>query len=162
MRVIKIIDGTTVDGPGFRTSIYFAGCHHQCPGCHNPTSWDMSAGEDMSIEDIIEHVEANDMNVTFSGGDPIYQLADLIALSRRIKRNGRNIWCYTGFTYEELSAMPAAQNLLEFVDVLVDGPYVESLRDTDLLFRGSSNQRLIDLRQTIASEGKVVLWHSEF
>lgn len=162
MRVIKIIDGTTVDGPGFRTSIYFAGCHHQCPGCHNPTSWDVSAGDEMSIDDIIEHIEANDMDVTFSGGDPIYQLSDLIKLSRRIKRNGRNIWCYTGFTFEELSVLPAARSLLELVDVLVDGPFVEKLRDTALLFRGSSNQRLIELRQTLASDGEVVLWHSDF
>ncbi len=145
MRVIKIIDGTTVDGPGFRTSIYFAGCTHHCPGCHNRHTWDINAGEEMSIEEILHRVEANDLNVTFSGGDPMMQIEELIQLAKEIRQLGKTIWCYTGYTYDEVAADPKMSALLPFMEVLVDGPYIDSLRDTTLLFRGSSNQRLISI-----------------
>ena len=157
LRVIDIIDGTSVDGPGLRTSIYFAGCAHRCPGCHNPSTWDFGAGRDLSVDQLVSHIDRNEMNVTFSGGDPIYQIEPLTVLARSIKESGKNLWCYTGFTYEEIAANPACHELLNLVDVLVDGPYIEALRDTDLLFRGSSNQRLIDLR--LSSPGNIVFWH---
>lgn len=160
LRVIKIIDGTTVDGPGFRTSIYFAGCSHSCPGCHNPQTWPMDSGQEMTIEQLIEQIEQNEMDVSFSGGDPIYQAEALLPLAKAIKKKGLGIWCYTGFTYEQLLQMPLAKKLLGYVDVIVDGPFVESLRDISLLFRGSSNQRLIDVTKSIKS-GSVVLWERE-
>ncbi len=145
LRVIDIIDGTSVDGPGLRTSIYFAGCSHQCPGCHNPSTWDFNAGRDMTIDQLIEHIIDNDFNVTFSGGDPLYQLEPLTELARRIKSVGKTIWCYTGFVFEDLVADKKYAELLSLIDVLVDGPYIQSLRDPDLPFRGSSNQRIIEI-----------------
>ncbi len=151
-----------VDGPGFRTSIYCAGCSHHCPGCHNPQSWDFHGGKDMTTEEIMKIIEADPYaNVTFSGGDPMFQAAGFTELAREIhKRTNKDIWCFTGFTFESLINIEQRE-LLEQIDVLVDGPFVEKLRDPDLLFRGSSNQRLIDVQSSLY-EGKVVLWHSDY
>lgn len=149
LRVLNIIEGTSVDGPGLRTSIYFAGCHHQCPGCHNQQSWDVNGGTPMSVEQIMEVVCENDFNVTFSGGDPLYQPIDeLTTLAKAIVDAGFTLWCFTGFTYEQLAQRTDLQPLFDCVDVLVDGPYIEAQRDISLLFRGSANQRLIDLRKS--------------
>ncbi len=147
IRVLDIIEDTTVDGPGFRTSIYCAGCSHACKGCHNPQSWDFNGGREMTTDEIMKIIEADPYaDVTFSGGDPMYQAEGFIELARAIReRTNKTIWCYTGFTYEALLKMPKQRELLELIDVLVDGPFVESLRDPDLLFRGSSNQRIIEL-----------------
>ena len=150
-----------VDGPGFRTSIYCAGCSHCCPGCHNPQSWAFDGGREMSTEEIMKVIEADPYaNVTFSGGDPMYQAAGFAELAREIhRRTNKDIWCFTGFTFEQL-INHEQRELLEQIDVLVDGPYVEKLRDTDLLFCGSRNQRLIDVQPSLY-EGKVVLWHPD-
>ena len=155
IRVLDIIEDTTVDGPGFRTSIYCAGCSHACKGCHNPQSWDFNGGREMTTEEIMKIIEADPYaDVTFSGGDPMYQAEGFIELARAIReRTNKTIWCYTGFTYEALLKMPKQRELLELIDVLVDGPFVESLRDPDLLFRGSSNQRIISLPQPLQKEG---------
>lgn len=161
LRVLSIVDGTTVDGPGFRTSIYFAGCDNQCPGCHNPQSWDHDGGREMTVEDLFNIVEVNDMNVTFSGGDPMLQAEALIPLARMIKESGRSIWCFTGYTFEAVERMLYPARLLDYVDVLVDGPFIEHLRDTSLLFRGSSNQRLIKIEPSRQC-GKAMLWEPEF
>ena len=147
-----------VDGPGFRTSIYCAGCRHKCPGCHNPQSWDFSGGREMSTEELMRIIVADPYaNVTFSGGDPMYQAAGFAELARAIRRRtNKDIWCFTGFRFEDLIQQDQRE-LLEQLDVLVDGPYVAALRDPDLLFRGSSNQRIIDVQASLfASE--VVLW----
>lgn len=143
LRVVDIVEGTSVDGPGLRTSVYFAGCDHHCPGCHNPQTWDFNAGHDMTVNELMHAIEEADFNVTFSGGDPVYQAEALLPLARRIVESGKTIWLYTGFTIEELVKMPAAAALLEYVEAVVDGPFVESLRDTTLQFRGSSNQRIV-------------------
>lgn len=162
VRVSGIVDGTSVDGPGLRTSIYFAGCLHRCPGCHNPHTWDFRAGQEMTPDEILRRVDDNGHNVTFSGGDPVYSAAALVPLARAIKERGYTLWLYTGFEYESLGALgDDVRQLLECVDVLVDGPYVEALRDTSLTFRGSSNQRLIDLAAT-RRNGTVTLYHSDF
>jgi anaerobic ribonucleoside-triphosphate reductase activating protein len=147
-----------VDGPGFRTSIYCAGCQHACPGCHNPQSWDMNQGHEMTTEEIMSVIEADPYaNVTFSGGDPMYQPEGFAELARAIhRRTNKDIWCYTGFTYETLINRQQRE-LLEEIDVLVDGPFVKRLRDDDLIFRGSSNQRLIDVQRSL-NEGRVVLY----
>ena len=158
IRVLSIIEDTMVDGPGFRTSIYCAGCRHKCPGCHNPQSWDFSGGKDMSTEELMRIIVADPYaNVTFSGGDPMYQAAGFAELARAIhRRTNKDIWCFTGFRFEDL-IQHDQRELLEQLDVLVDGPYVAALRDPDLLFRGSSNQRIIDVQASLfASE--VVLW----
>ncbi len=147
-----------VDGPGFRTSIYCAGCNHQCPNCHNPQSWDFGGGREMSTEDIMKIILADPFaNVTFSGGDPMYQAAGFAELAREIhKRTNKDIWCFTGFTYESL-IHEDQRELLDQIDVLVDGPFIQRLHDPDLLFRGSSNQRLIDVQKSLYA-GRVILW----
>ncbi len=161
LRIIDIIEDTTVDGPGFRTSIYCSGCAHKCPGCHNPQSWDINAGKLMKVDDILKVILADPFaDVTFSGGDPMYQAEGFYELAQAIKlHSNKNIWCYTGFTFESLIRQPRTRALLQYVDVLVDGPYVESLRDEDLLYCGSSNQRLIDVHASL-EQNKVVLWKS--
>lgn len=156
LRIIDIVDGTIVDGPGLRTSIYFAGCAHKCPGCHNPESWDFEAGFLMEVEEIIDHVVENDFNVTLSGGDPLYQMPQLTELCKRLKGLGKNIWCYTGFTFEEVSNSAALSPILEYIDVMVDGPFIEAKRDISLRFKGSSNQRLINVKESTSAN--IVTW----
>ena len=158
IRVLDIIEDTMVDGPGFRTSIYCAGCNHQCPGCHNPHSWAFDGGREMSTRELMKIIMADPFaNVTFSGGDPMYQAEGFAELARAIHRfSNKDIWCYTGFVYESL-INEEQRELLEQLDVLVDGPYIHNLHDPDLLFRGSSNQRLIDVQKTLYA-GEVILW----
>ena len=150
-----------VDGPGFRTAIYCAGCRHQCPGCHNPQSWAFDQGREMSVEDIMRIIEADPYaNVTFSGGDPMYQALGFAELASAIhRRTNKDIWCFTGFTFESLIGQEQRE-LLEQIDVLVDGPFVQSLRDPDLLFRGSSNQRIIDVQASLYA-GCTILWQPD-
>ena len=143
IRILDIVRGTTVDGPGFRTSIYFAGCRHKCPGCHNPQSWNFDAGQDMDIDEIMDIVREEDFNVTFSGGDPLYHPDEVVELSRRIVLEHHNVWLYTGFTVEQILDDDKLRCALRYIDTVVDGPFIEALRDPDLTFRGSSNQRII-------------------
>lgn len=156
MRILDIVPGTSVDGPGLRTAIYFAGCAHKCEGCHNPQSWDFDGGREMTVEELMDVIIENDFDVTFTGGDPIYQAKDIVALASEIVKVGKDIWCYTGFRYEDLMLHDDAKELLRYVDVLVDGPFVNSLRDVHLLFRGSSNQRLVDIKKS--TPDSVVEW----
>lgn len=149
IRVLDILEETMADGPGLRTSIYCAGCAHHCAGCHNPQSWDFQGGKDVSVEELLDIVKADEFaDVTFSGGDPLYQVEAFTELARRIKEEtGKNIWCYTGFTYEEILADARMSQILRYIDTLVDGPFVAGLRDPELHFRGSSNQRIIHLKK---------------
>ena len=156
MKIIKIIDGTSVDGPGLRTSIYFSGCSHHCPGCQNPQTWDINAGNDTDIDDVLKTVIDNDFDVTFSGGDPLFQVEEVTELAKRIKQIGKNIWCYTGYTYEQILADSKLSQILPFIDVLVDGRFDINLRDISLRFRGSANQRLIDVHKS--QRGKITNW----
>lgn len=166
IRVLNIVPDTIVDGPGMRASVYCAGCAHHCAECHNPQSWDFSAGTAMSpaeIWEVLKH-DSPDNDVTFSGGDPFYQAEAFAELARLIRAEApeKTIWCYTGFLFEEILADEKKKKLLARLDVLVDGQFVASLRDTkNLLFRGSSNQRLIDVPASLRA-GTVVLWHSPF
>ncbi len=148
IRVLDILEETMADGPGFRTSIYCAGCAHHCQGCHNPQSWDFMGGREMSVEELLDVIKADEFSdVTFSGGDPLYQVEAFTELARRIKsETGKTIWCYSGFTYEEIASDARLSTILPYLDVLVDGPFVEALRDSELHFRGSSNQRIIHLQ----------------
>ena len=134
------------DGPGLRTSIYCAGCLHHCKGCHNPQSWDMSNGKWMSVDDLMDLIKADKYNVTFTGGDPFYQVDAFTELARRIKaETKKTIWCWTGFTIEEIQADPHLAQMLPYIDTLIDGPFILELRDIELHWRGSSNQRIIHL-----------------
>ena len=125
LSILDILEDTTVDGPGFRTAIYAAGCPNGCPGCHNPESWDINRGRWMSTDEILQKVLADNFaDVTFSGGDPMYQPEGFTELARAIKRQSRkNIWCYTGYTFEALLRNPRQAKLLEYIDVLVDGKF---------------------------------------
>jgi len=145
LRVVDIVEGTSVDGPGLRTSIYLAGCNHKCPGCHNPQTWPHDAGRDMTVDELMKIIDYNDFNVTITGGDPIYQAKRLLPLLKTIREHGKTVWLYTGFTYEQLLTMPEAKALLPYLDTIVDGPFILEQRDTELLFRGSANQRIIKL-----------------
>lgn len=160
--VLSIIEDTMVDGPGFRTAIYCAGCRHACPGCHNPQSWDFSGGHAMTTDEVMRIIEADPYaDVTFTGGDPMYQPEGFAELALAIRqRTTKTIWCYTGFTFETLITNPRQRRLLELVDVLVDGPFIRTLRDETLLFRGSSNQRLVDVKASLHT-GSAVLWLPE-
>lgn len=157
MRVLDIIGGTSVDGPGLRTSIYFAGCTHHCPECHNPESWDMMGGTEMTVDDVMARIEEEDFDVTFTGGDPLMQVEQLIELAERVRAAGKKIWCYTGFRYEDIALDERFSRILPYLEVLVDGPFLIACRDVKLLFRGSSNQRLIDVQNSTL--GNIVLWH---
>ena len=149
MKVLKIVEGPIVDGPGLRTTVYFAGCNHHCHGCHNPQSWDPENGRDMSVDEIFDIIEYNGFDVTFSGGEPLMQIENgLLELAGKIKKLGKSIWCYTGYTIEEIKQSHQLNPVLNVVDVLVDGPFVESLKDLSLRFRGSSNQRIINLKES--------------
>lgn len=153
LRVADLINDSIVDGPGFRYAVYTQGCSHNCKGCHNPGTHSFDGGRDIDIDDIMSEIEENPLlsGVTFSGGDPLFQPRPLISLAKRVKDTGLNIWCYTGWTWEALMKMNDTDilKLLEYVDVLVDGPFVLEKRTLELPFRGSSNQRLIDVERSL-------------
>lgn len=148
VRILDILQETTADGEGLRTSIYFAGCRHYCKGCHNPQSWDMNGGYEVTIDYLLEIIKDDEFaNVTFSGGDPLYQCDGVTELAKRIKEEtSKTIWCYTGFTYEEILDSALLSQILPYIDVLVDGPFIEELKTTEIPFVGSSNQRKIRLK----------------
>ncbi len=158
--ILDILEDTTVDGPGFRTSIYAAGCTNACPGCHNPNSWDIRNGHMMSTDEILERVLADKFaDVTFSGGDPMFQPEGFTELARAIKaQSNKNIWCYSGYLYENILLNKRQAALLPYIDILVDGPFVQKLYDEALYFRGSSNQRLIDVSSSLKAK-KTVLYN---
>ena len=158
IRILAIKYGTSVDGIGLRTSLYCAGCENRCPGCHNPQSWDENGGDAITVDELYNRIVEADMNVTFTGGDPMLHPEGFIALASLIKRNtNKTIWCYTGYRFEELLSHPIRRQLVELCDVIVDGRYIEAERDLSLHFRGSRNQRIIDVKASLAS-GDVVLF----
>lgn len=169
-----------VDGPGLRYAVFVQGCSHKCPGCHNAESQPRCGGTSCSVDALIADIQANGLvhDVTLSGGEPFEQASALAVLAQRLKALGYGVWTYTGYLYEDLQDValggPGAtcaplldpvgvKALLDATDVLVDGPFVENLKSLGLMWRGSSNQRLIDLSASRAA-GKVVLWeeHQEF
>ena len=153
--VLKIVGNTAADGPGLRTSVYLAGCRHHCPGCHNPQSWNINNGTMMEVDNLVKEIESyGNQKVTITGGDPFYQWPSLVKLVNELKRREYNIWIYTGYTFEDLQkgmyTPTTCSNLFKFtnkfilskIDGLVDGPFIQELRDTSLRFRGSSNQKI--------------------
>ena len=156
LSILDIIEDTTVDGPGFRTSIYAAGCPNRCPGCHNPESRDPRAGAELDAafaREIARKVNANPLldGVTLSGGDPLYNPEALLEFLKFLKlRTRANVWCYTGYVYERILKDPARAQCLKYIDTLVDGPFIAALRDPSLAFIGSRNQRIIPLRRGVA------------
>lgn len=160
MRVLSIVEDSIVDGPGLRTTIFLAGCTHYCRGCHNPESWRIDSGIEMSIDEMMSQVNRNPLNdITFSGGEPMLQIRELILLAKKCKQKNKNIWCYTGFLWEELMTKYKDEftQLSMYLDVLVDGRFMIEQRDLSLLFKGSKNQRVIDCQRSL-KEHKLVLY----
>ena len=143
--MLQIVPGTSVDGPGLRTSVYLAGCSHGCPGCHNPASWDFNGGQEMEAEEVAEIVLSHGFNMTLTGGDPLLHsdLDAVEALIRLVKAQGKTVWVYTGFVYEQAIKNPCIARIIQMVDAIVDGPFIQSKLTRELPFRGSSNQRIL-------------------
>ena len=153
-----------VDGIGIRNTIFCSFCLHKCEGCQNSELFELKKGKKMLIDDIFNEIVSDKefINITFSGGDPFFQAKGFAKLAERIKKEtNKTIWCYSGYTYEYLLEKSKTQEytkeLLSLIDVLVDGKYVEELHDLSLRFRGSSNQRIIDVPKTL-QQNKIVLW----
>jgi len=153
---------SVVDGFGIRTVIWTQGCSHNCPFCQNPQTHDFDGGCDFLVEDIKKEISnlSNQDGITLSGGDPLFQLDAVLELAKHCQNIGLNVWCYTGFTYEQLLKMGEKNSkyleFLTYVDVLVDGKFENSKKNLNLLFRGSSNQRLINMKETL-KHNKIVL-----
>ncbi len=153
-----IAGDSIVDGPGIRTTIFSQGCPHHCPGCHNPETWQFGCGTPMHVEAIAEQVYANPLcrGVTFSGGEPFAQAEGFAKLARLLKARGYEVASYTGYTFEQLlQGTDAQRQLLRAIDVLIDGPYVQQQRSLELSFRGSRNQRILDVPASLAAEQAV-------
>jgi anaerobic ribonucleoside-triphosphate reductase activating protein len=162
MRLSGITPESLVDGPGLRFVIFTQGCQHKCPHCHNPETWDMDAGKEYSVKQVIRLLKKQKktkQGVTFSGGEPFLQAAELAEVALTVHQIGWDIVTYTGFTYEELTENKdsGVKALLSASDILIDGKYIHKLRSIELPFRGSSNQRIIDLAKTRKKE-HIVLW----
>jgi len=165
MRLSGLVSESLVDGPGLRYVIFTQGCPHRCPHCQNPETWDESAGEEFSVKQVIRLIKQQKKTkrgVTFSGGEPFLQAGELAEVALAARKLGWDVVTYTGFTYEELIAdnNDGVKALLGATDILIDGKYIHKLRDIKLQFRGSSNQRIIDVAKTQKS-GQIVLWIKE-
>lgn len=164
IRIAGYVDDSIVDGPGIRFTIFTQGCAHHCFNCHNPETWDFDKGKDVDIDELISKIKRNPLlqGITLSGGDPLYQVNACLELVKKVKELNADldIIIYTGFTFEELAINFKKNNdllsLLKLSDILIDGKYEDSLRDLTLKFRGSSNQRVINLKKTFLEE-KIVL-----
>lgn len=161
IRIAGTVDDSIVDGPGFRYTVFTQGCSHHCPGCHNPETHDFAGGRTVDTEAIVAQMRANPLldGLTLSGGDPMEQPAPCVELARQAHALGLNVWCYTGYTLEQLlqEADPDRLALLRETDVLVDGPFLLAQRSLELKYCGSRNQRLIDVKKTLAA-GVPTLW----
>ena len=157
-----------VDGPGLRAVLWTQGCNHHCKGCQNPQTWDFNGGGLVPIKDVCDAIDELEYQtgLTISGGDPMYQPEACLEVAKYARKKGLNIWVYTGFTYEELlklsESKPVYKDFLREIDVLVDGRFILKERDLSLLFRGSRNQRLIDMKKTLESGEVVVIDEYEY
>lgn len=162
IRIAGVVDDSIVDGVGLRLAVFVQGCPHGCAGCHNPETWDFNAGTVMDTDDIVEMMKSNPLitGLTLTGGEPFVQAKACGYIAQKAHELGLDVWCYTGFEWEYLTA-DYSRNvfswLLDHVDVLVDGGFVAGLRTLDLPWRGSKNQRLIDVKKS-KREGRVVEW----
>lgn len=167
IRIAGVVSDSITDGPGIRYTLFVQGCPHHCPGCQNPQTHDFSGGRDAEEEEIIAGINKNPLlsGLTLSGGEPMCQARVLARLVERVRRECpkiKEVACYTGFTWEELAQGKAdgAQELLKQLDTLVDGRFIQAQRSWDLKFKGSKNQRVIDVKKSL-EQGKVVLDVSE-
>ncbi|TCL69942.1 anaerobic ribonucleoside-triphosphate reductase activating protein [Hydrogenispora ethanolica] len=165
VRIAGVAPESVVDGSGLRCAVFFQGCRQACPGCHNPDTWDPEGGEELSLTELVGRLRLNPLlaGVTFSGGEPFLQAPAAAVLAGFLKGLGLNLWVYTGFTWEYLRSRqsePGYQELLNLADILVDGPFRLAEKDPNLTFRGSSNQRLIRVPESLAA-GTIVLWEPQ-
>ena len=159
IRIAGLVNDSIVDGPGLRLTVFTQGCPHRCPGCHNPQSHDFEGGELRDTDEILEMMRDNVLldGITLSGGEPFAQPEACTALARGAHQSGVSVWCYTGYTFETLLQGDTRwQELLREIDVLVDGPFILSQRTLDAHFRGSSNQRILDVAQSL-KDGRAIL-----
>lgn len=163
IRIAGIVRESIVDGPGIRFTVFCQGCPHACEGCHNPETHDFTGGSDCSIDRLLEEIEKNPLlaGVTFSGGEPFCQARGFAELAKKVREKNLSITVFSGYTLEQLNEMGKqdedVRELLQLTDILIDGPYIKELRDLTLRFRGSSNQRVIDMNRT-REKGETVLW----
>ena len=153
-----IVGDSIVDGPGIRTTFFCQGCPHHCEGCHNPETWEFGCGTDMDTETMVAIVKSNPLcrGVTFSGGEPFAQAEGYYELAVALKAEGYEVASYSGFTFEQLqNGTPWQRKLLEVIDVLIDGPFIQGEKSLELAFRGSKNQRILDVPASLA-QGKPV------
>lgn len=158
IRIAGTVNDSIVDGPGFRFTVFTQGCPHHCPGCHNPQTHDFSGGKEADTSEILAKIRKNPLldGITLSGGEPFCQAEACTELAKGAHAAGLNVWCYTGYTFEDIcTGKQEWTELLENVDVLVDGPFLLEKRTLECKFRGSSNQRLIDVRKSLLA-GKTV------
>ena len=162
LRLAGVVRESIVDGPGIRMTVFVQGCPHHCKGCHNAHTWDFDGGYMSSVERILEEAEKDKLlcGVTLSGGEPFCQAEPLTVLAQRAREMGLNVFCYTGFTFEQLYAEfdlhPEYKALLEQCDWLVDGRFIEEEMSLTLHFRGSRNQRILNVKESLL-QGKAVL-----
>ncbi len=161
MRIANYVQDSIVDGPGFRMTVFTQGCPHRCPGCHNPQTHDPQGGREASLEELSEALCSNPLTdgLTLSGGEPFAQPEACAALARTARARGMSVWAYSGWTLEELleDSRPGVRELLELLDVLVDGPFLLEQRSLTLQWRGSTNQRLLDVPASLEA-GEAVPW----
>ena len=158
-----IVSDSIVDGPGIRTTIFSQGCPHHCPGCHNPETWEFGCGTKVTEGQVLAEVLQNPLcrGVTFSGGEPFAQAEGFAGLAKLLKEKGYEVASYTGYTFEELlKGTPAQKQLLETIDVLIDGPFLLAEKSLELNFRGSRNQRILDVPASLRA-GKAILVTSD-
>jgi anaerobic ribonucleoside-triphosphate reductase activating protein len=166
MRLIGITHESIVDGPGIRVVVFAQGCTAACPHCHNPDSWTINGGQEYTVRQVIRMIRKPGpgrkkvQGVTFSGGEPFLQAGELAQVAFEAKRIGWDVVTYTGYTYEEILRQNDAemQTLLNFTDYLIDGPYIHEKRERNIPFRGSTNQRIINMEET-RKRGRVVLFY---
>ncbi len=160
LRIAGVVKESIVDGKGIRYTVFTQGCPHHCPGCHNPQTWPFQGGELTTPEKIFEDFRKDPIlkGITFSGGEPFCQPGPLAELAELVHGAGRDVTVYSGWTYEQLVEKhdPEVDALLEKTDVLIDGPFLLAQRNLELVFRGSENQRVIDMKKT-REAGRVVL-----
>jgi len=149
-----IVTDSIVDGPGIRTAIFSQGCPHHCQGCHNPETWEFGIGTPMDEETVLDIVKSNPLcrGVTFSGGEPFAQAEGFAKLAKLLKQHGYEVASYSGYTFEQLlRGTPEQKELLESIDILIDGPFLLQQRSLELNFRGSRNQRILDVPASLAA-----------
>lgn len=156
MRVLGYLPNSIVDGVGIRQVFFLAGCPHHCKGCHNPESWNPNGGKDWTLGEVLITAKNNQFDITFSGGEPFFQCLELGTVCAQLHRY-KNIWVYTGYTWEQIVENDALKSVLPNIDVLVDGRFEEDKRNPELVFRGSENQRIIDVQKSL-DKGEIVLW----